>query len=60
VLCVTARCGAGLTRHQTRSTKRLKVRLGADMVEKTNVDSVGFALLDRNDGFPRSRLHPQT
>jgi hypothetical protein len=31
-----------------------------DMVEKTNVDSVGFALLDRNDGFPRSRLHPQT
>ena len=42
------------TRRPTRSRKRLNVRLGANMVE-TNANSVGFALLDRNDGLQTNR-----
>jgi hypothetical protein len=35
------------TRQTTRSTKRLNARLDANMTEKTDVDSLGAALLDR-------------
>src|SRR5215469_8475658 len=42
------------TRRPTRSRKRLNVRLGGNMVE-TNANSVGVALLDRNDGLQTNR-----
>src|ERR1700758_3969884 len=49
----------GPNRQTTRSTKRLNARLESNMMENNkHADSIGAALLDRNDGLQEYRQGP--